>query len=148
MVEFDIPQDEADELIAMCKVRENDIQYRFPGLGGEIRIPLLSEDKRINFHLDIGRGRIDLNKIKYQNRVHQIIILVRLDTSDKPHMNPDGIVIAGPHLHRYREGYGTKWATELPTDIFPTFTDRWELLRSFLDYCNIIDPPIILAGIE
>lgn len=148
MTDFNIRQEEADLLIEMRKFRKNDLQYNFPGPGGEIRVPIQSEDKRINFHLDIGRGRIDLSSFKYQNRVHQIIILVRVDTSMKPHRNPDGSLIIGPHLHRYQEGYGTKWATELPRDLFPSFTDRWELLRSFLNYCNIVEPPIIIAGIE
>lgn len=148
MFDIEIPQDEADALIEMPKYRINDDTWHFPGRGVSINIPLQSEDKRNNFLLDLWRGRLELTKITYQNRVHQMIILVRLDLTGKPHKNPDDDVIAGPHIHRYQEGYADKWAYSIPSDSFSDITDRWQTLKDFMMYCNIVKEPIIIAGIE
>jgi len=50
-------------------MRVNDDRWNYPGLGGSIFIPLISANKRENFLLDISRGKIDLLKGTYQNRV-------------------------------------------------------------------------------
>jgi hypothetical protein len=47
----------------------SDETWDYPSLGGVISIPLISPDKRENFLLDIRKGRIDLSKGSYQNRV-------------------------------------------------------------------------------
>ena len=77
----------------------------------------------------------------------QIYVLVRLDFGGAPHRNPDGKEILSPHLHIYREGFGDKWAFEIPTDKFSHIEDPWETLQDFMQYCNIIDPPNIQRGI-
>jgi hypothetical protein len=148
MVDIEISQDEADALIQMPKVRINDDVWHFPGRGRSINIPLLSEDKRTNFLLDIWRGRLELNKITYQNRVHQMIILVRLDLTGKPHKNPDDEIITGPHIHVYQEGFSDKWAYPVSPDSFSDLTDPWQTLKDFMTYCNIVQEPNIIAGIE
>lgn len=103
MPEINLPQTEADLLIAMEKVLVDKELYDYPGLGGQISIPLMSKNKRENFVLDISRGRIDLSKGTYQNRARQIVILVRLDFGGRPHRNPDDQEVSSPHLHIYRE---------------------------------------------
>jgi len=148
MADIEISQDEADALIQMPKVRVNDDVWHFPGRGRSINIPLLSEDKRTNFLLDIWRGRLELNKITYQNRVHQMIILVRLDLTGKPHKNPDDEIITGPHIHVYREGFSDKWAYPISPGSFSDITDHWQTLKDFMTYCNIVQEPNIIAGIE
>ena len=60
MATIDLLQAEADELIAMAKVKVNDDVYDYPGTGGSLVVPLTSQDKREEFLLDIYRGRIDL----------------------------------------------------------------------------------------
>lgn len=79
----------------------------------------------------------------YQSRTRQIIALVRLDICGSPHRNPDDEEVHGSHIHMYREGFGVKWAFPLPHDRFMENSDRWQLLQDFMDFCNIIDPPII-----
>lgn len=148
MADINLRQDEADSLISMPKIRENEILWNFPGLGNKVAIPLVSEDLREKFLLDINRGRIELLKSTNQLRFHQSIILVRLDLGAQPHRNPDGEIISGPHIHRYREGYGDKWAQPITNSIFTNPDNNWKTFREFMQYCNIIKVPHFHQGIE
>lgn len=147
MTDINLLQSEADALIAMEKVKVDDQSWDYPGLGGGIRVPLISRNKRENFTLDISRGKIDLLKGKYQNRARQVIILVRLDFGGQPHRNPDGKEISAPHLHIFKEGFGHKWAFSIPKDTFPSIGDLWQTLQDFMKFCNITEPPIIERGL-
>jgi hypothetical protein len=148
MADIDIPQAEADALIAMEKrcVEEN-ITWLFPDPGGKLAIPLVSPDKRENFILDITRAQIKLTKATYQNRARQAIILMRLDLDGPPHTNPDGQEIPCPHLHIYREGYGDKWASQLPVARYPNVKDLFSTLEEFMRHCNVTQPPQIDRGL-
>ena len=141
MANFDILQAEANALIAMKKIKVNDDIHEYPDLGGSLRIPLTSEDKREEFMVDITRGKIEIAKGTLQNRARQVIILLRLDYDGALHRNPDGEEIPCPHLHIYREGYGDKWAVPIPTHDFPNTHDHWQTLQDFMRYCNITDNP-------
>jgi hypothetical protein len=143
MPEINLTQAEADALIAMEKHRADDEARRYPSLGGSLIVPLVSADKREQFILDVWRGGIGLAKGTYQNRARQVVILLRLDFGGRPHQNPDGTEVPAPHLHVYREDYGDKWATPLPTDRFTDSDNLWRLLEDFMRYCNITRPPII-----
>lgn len=147
MAEINLTQAEADALIAKEKCRIGNERWKYPGLGGSISIPLVSVDKRENFLIDIGRGRIDLLKGTYQNRSRQVIVLVRLDFGGQPHRNPDDEEISSPHLHIYREGYVDKWAVSVPTDRFTNISDLRQTLEDFMKFCNIIEPPYIDKGL-
>lgn len=148
MSDISVDQATADALIATPKVRVNDEVSHYPGAGGYLTLPLLSSDGRESFHLDIRRGGIDLLKGTYQNRARQVVVLVRLDFGGAPHRNPDGREVPSPHLHIYREGYGDKWAFEVPRDRFSQIQDTWQTLQDFMRFCNVIDPPNIQKGIE
>ncbi len=100
MADIDLTQEEADALIAMPKNRTTDDIFYFPGRGRSVTIPLVSDDKRENFFLDLRRGRIDLLKATYQNRARQTVVLIRLDLAGAPHRNPDDMEVACPHLLR------------------------------------------------
>lgn len=143
-----LDQETADALIAVPKVRTNDEASYCPGPGDRLSLPLLSSDGRESFLLDIRRGRMDLRKGTYQNRARQVVVLVRLDFGGAPHRNPDGEEVPSPHLHIYREGYGDKWAFEVPSDQFTEIQNLWQTLQDFMRYCNIVDPPNILRGIQ
>lgn len=147
MADIDLTQAEADALIAMPKSRLNDDEWDYPGTGGAITVPLVSDDKREGFLLDISRGQIDLLKGKYQNRGRKVVILVRLDFGGPPHRNPDDTEISCPHLHLYREGFGDKWASSVPPGKFPNLGDLWQTLEDFMKYCNVIQPPRIRKGL-
>jgi hypothetical protein len=133
---IDIPQAEADALLAMKKVEQHPKQHRYPNPGGKLQIDLIEENGKELFKLDISRGRVDLSKSTYQTRGRQTIILARLDWG-APHRNPDGEEVGVPHLHLYREGFGDKWAFPLPPEHFPNPTNPWSQLDDFIRMCNI-----------
>lgn len=145
-MDIDLEQSEADRLFELPKRKVNDDMQVFPSLGGRLEVQLTSEDKKEDFLLDIYKGRIDLQKVTYQNRGRKVIILVRLDIAGSPHQNPDGDIIPCPHLHRYREGYGDKWAFPPPA-VFTDINNLPQLLNEFMDYCSIVDKPNIPATI-
>jgi len=144
---IDLTQAEADALIALEKHRVDDNKWDYPNPGESVHIPLISVNGREYFHLDINRGNINLYKGTYQNRYRQVVILVRLDFGGHPHRNPDGNYIESPHIHIYKEGFADKWAFPISKDIFANIDDRWQLLKEFMQYCNITKPPKIERGL-
>lgn len=147
MPDIILAQAEADLLLAMEKHCLDDQEWDYPGLGDELRIPLISADKREDFYLDIGRSNINLAKGKYQQRARHVVILARVDFGGAPHRNPDDQEMSCPHLHLYREGYGDKWAFPLPSGQFSNPSDLWQTLEDFMRYCNITQPPFIKRGL-
>jgi hypothetical protein len=147
LAEINLTQADADALLAMEKHRLGDTAHDYPGLGGALRIPLQSPDKRESFTLDITRGRVNLAKGTYQNRARSVVILARLDFGGAPHRNPDDEEIPCPHLHLYREGFGDKWATAVSAHAFTDVTDNWALLIDFMRFVNITMPPDIRRGL-
>lgn len=143
MADIDITQEEAERLIAMDKCAVEQKAWNFPGPGDRIAVPLISLDKRESFVLDVSRFQIKLTKATFQNRARVAIILYRLDIDGAPHRNPDGQEIPCPHLHRYREGYGDKWAVPAPIDRFPDTTDLLSTLEAFMKHCNITEAPSV-----
>jgi uncharacterized protein DUF6978 len=141
--EVSLTQSDADALLAMEKHRIDDSAYDYPSLGGALRIPLQTPDKREAFILDITRSQIKLNKGTYQNRGRGVVILARLDFGGAPHRNPDDQEIDCPHLHLYRQGFGDKWAMALPVGPFSDPTDPWRLLSDFMRFVNITLPPVM-----
>lgn len=147
MPEINLTQAEADILIAMEKHRVNEDRSDFPMRGQSLTLPLQSVDKREQFLLDLSRARIDLLKVKMQNRARQAVVLARLDLGGAPHRNPDDEEIAAPHLHVYREGFGDKWAMPLPAHRFRNQADLWTTFEDFLLLCNITQPPRVERGL-
>lgn len=147
MADSNLTQAEADALIALEKHRVNEDRRDFPMGGQSLVLPLQSSDKREQFLLDLSRGRIDLLKVKMQNRGRQVVVLIRLDLGGAPHRNPDDEEIPAPHLHVYREGYGDKWAIPVPADRFTATTDLWTTLEEFMRFCSITQPPHIERGL-
>ena len=149
MANVSLTQAEADVLLKMEKLRTDLTNYTYPGVGGKISVPLISKNGQEQFILDIRRARASLKKTKgtYQNRGRRIFILARLDFFGAPHRNPDGEEIGTPHLHLYREGFGDKWAEKVPCEYFPNLHDPWLMLKDFMDYCNITEPPKISPGL-
>lgn len=141
-----LTQQEADALLSLDKHFLGDSRFVFPDLGGALRIPLHSTDRREEFSLDITRGRILLEKNTFQTRARKAVILARLDLAGPPHRNPNGEEIDCPHLHLYREGYGDKWAAPLPA-AFTGIENTVELMDAFMDYCRVVGKPIIERGL-
>lgn len=147
MTEILLTQAEADALFAMEKHRVDATQYDYPGLGGALRIPLLSPDKRETFSLDISRSHVNLAKGTYLDRARGVVVLARLDFGGQPHRNPDDSEIGSPNLHLYREGCADKWAFEVPAAAFSNVGDRWQTLLDFMTFVNVTRAPNILPGL-
>jgi hypothetical protein len=146
VADIDLNQQEADSLMAMEKQRVNDEEWDFPKPGERLTIPLQSSDRRESFTLDVTRASVKLTKATFQNRARQAIVLLRLDIDGAPHRNPDGVDIACPHLHIYREGHGDKWAVPA-TDLIGNDRSLYSILTLFMVRCNITQPPIVQGGL-
>ena len=144
-MQSDLSQAEADALLRMEKYRIDSTAHAFPDLGGHIQIVLQSQNQRESFSLDISRRRIALTT-KYQNRGRQSVVLARLDFNS-PHRNPDDSEVGIPHLHIYKEGFGDKWAYEVPADMLKNPSDPWQVLLDFMSYCSVVDTPNISRGL-
>ena len=147
MARLYLTQPEADSLLAIEKQRKNDTVYTYPDLGGRLSVPLISLDRSESFFLDLSRGRIDLGKHKLQNRGRKTVVLVRLDIGGRPHRNPDGTSIGSPHLHLYREGFADRWPFPVSSNRFSDLRDSHWILRDFLRFCNVVEPPIFQRGL-
>ena len=147
MADINLTQEEANKLMAMEKRAVDKREWLFPAPGDRVAIPLTSLDKRESFVLDVTRAQIKLTKATYQNRARAAIILMRLDLDGPPHRNPDGIEIPCPHLHIYREGYGDKWAIAAPVATYTNTLDLFATFETFMQQCNISDPPKIQKGL-
>jgi len=141
----ELSQTEADVLLHMEKAPGSSDAFDFPDLGGRIEVPLVSRDKREHFLLDIHRKCIALTTT-YQTRARKVIVLARLDFG-APHRNPDGKEVGIPHLHLYREGFGDRWAFEVPADLLSKPDDSWQVLEDFMKYCKIVEKPTIMGGL-
>ena len=148
MANSDLSQSEADFLLALAKRRVDAREWNYPSLGGGLSLPLTSTDGREQFILDIRRSRVNLTKGSYQNRGRRVTVLARLCFGGAPHPNPDGQEIGSPHIHRYREGYGDKWAYPLPAENFPNTANQWGTFQDFLRFCSIVEPPTIRRGLS
>ena len=127
----------------MEKFHLGDSEYDYPIVGGTIRIPLHSHDKKEEFSLDIRRSSIEMKKNTFQNRVKKTIVLLRLDIGGSPHRNPDGEELPCPHIHIFQEGFNDKWAYSVPNDKFSNLNCSSITLNEFMDLCNIVKKPFI-----
>ncbi len=142
-----LSQAEAEYLMALEKEPVEEKEYDYPDLGGAVRVPLQSLDGRELFSLDVTRSWINLSKGSYQNRGRATVVLARLDFGGAPHRNPDDEEISCPHLHVYREGYGDKWAEEIPKNVFKNLADPWQSLLDFMRFCAVTRPPTFRRGL-
>lgn len=64
------------------------------------------------------------------------VVLARLDFAS-PHRNPDDTTVGIPHLHIYLEGYGDKFAYEVPPGMLKNPDDPRQVLLDFLETYHI-----------
>lgn len=149
--EWELSQQEADWLLGIPKWCVGDGVVDFPPPAGEkVIVPVESPDHSVQFSLDILRsGRIIsiARKGKYQTRARGCQVLARVEFNGPVHCNPDGTKVPCPHLHRYRAGYGLKWASPLPLGgVLPSHSP-FDMLLAFMHYCNIGRVPSFELGI-
>ena len=141
---LNLTQDVAELLFETPKYRLGDREWQYPHAGERVIIPLQSWRGREPFTLDLYRGQDNPDKETFQNRARGSVILARLDRGGPPHRNPDKVKVPAPHLHRYREGYGDRWAIPAPVDIFADLGNTEQTLQDFMEFVHIANPPHIL----
>jgi len=136
-----LTQSEADQFIQTVKHFVHPPASISIPPGGDDTYELAGPDDRERFLLDIWRGTLRLTKLKFQNRVRTIVVLVRLDVDGAPHTNPDGQRLSGTHLHVFKEGYDDRWAYPVDTGTFTLLSDPGATFQDFCSYCNVESPP-------
>lgn len=126
----------ADEMLEELKRISNPSEFAFPHQNEIKQMVLSGHDSKRRYIIDVNRkGQIRVSKCTYQNRVNSNIVLLRLDIDGPDHQNPDGKMLSRNHLHIYREGYGDRWAIEVPS-CFIDSNDLIQTLINFLEYCK------------
>lgn len=126
-MESPLDQNEADRLIAVPK--ESILKTVFTWYEGarleEIFVELGGKESK--FLLSLNRNPFE---IRLQLRTKGANVgLARVDNAAQ-HINPDGHVLRGPHLHWYRDGYGLAWAESID---WHDPSKPLDTLRHFLD---------------
>jgi uncharacterized protein DUF6978 len=136
-----LTQAEADQFMQMTKhfVRPPASISIPPGVDDTYELAAL--DDREKFLLDIWRGTLRLTKLRFQNRVRTVVVLVRLDVDGAPHTNPDGQRLPGTHLHLFREDYDDRWAYPVDANMFTLLSDPGTTFQEFCAFCKIESPP-------
>ena len=146
MTDVLLSQVEGDALLEMEKYSSMENIVDFSGLSGDLELKFLCEEGREEFVINYTRHSINIMKRNHHLRVKKAIGLARLDLDGPPHRNPDGVEVGPRHLHIYREGYGLKWAYDVPEQ-FTSLDDAYKTLSDFMKYCNVIQPPEIKVGL-
>lgn len=136
-----ISQHEADELLAMKKIVIAPKSMHLPKRGDKTSWDLESNDGSERFIIDVWRGKIEIARYSVNHRFRKSFVLARVCVNNAPHMNPDGELLSGPHLHLYQEGLGDAYAIPLPKEFFSSPDDIVCTVREFLKYCNVVEHP-------
>lgn len=136
-----LSQDDIDYLLALIKVLTDSKGIKIPSPGECLELQVQGKDDKEKFIIDVNRkGTINIKKCTFQTRYHKSIVLLRLDISGSPHRNPNGDIIDCPHLHIFKEGYGTSWAYPINDKIFSDVDNLAQALKDFLLYNHVEEP--------
>jgi len=136
-----LTQAEAEQLIQMVKHFVNAPAVISIPPGADDTYELAGQNDREKFLLDVWRGTLRLTKLRFQDRVRTVVVLVRLDVDGAPHSNPDGQRLAGTHLHIFREGFDDRWAYPVDPTVFTLLSDPGTTFQEFCAFCKIESPP-------
>jgi hypothetical protein len=119
--------DKANELIHLAKEATKTEVFTWEHNRQQEELLIAVQDRDMHFLLTLKRNPFE---IKAQLRTRERHVpLVRLDNAAQ-HVNPDGTVLRGPHLHWYKEGDGLAWAS--PAD-WCDLTQPMQTVMRFLD---------------
>lgn len=131
-----LAQWEADQLLLARKVYSHDTVVDLC-CGADNDYQVETDDGTEFFLLDArGPGR-NPAKVRFQLRYRRNIVLARMCLAAR-HTNPDGERFAGPHFHRYREGYDDKFAEPLDD----CYASPGDALKEFCRRINLPTPTI------
>jgi hypothetical protein len=137
MADVILTQAEADALIAMEKHRVNEDRSDFPMGGESVVLPLQSADKREQFLVDLGRGRIFEEGQNAEPRAPGCRVGEARSRWCAPSEPGRGGNPGSPSSPLPR-GFGDKWAVAVPRDRFRKIADVWTTLEDFMRFCNIM----------
>jgi len=125
-----LEQWEADQLLLARKVYSHDTVVDL-GYGADNDYQVETDNGLEFFLLDVRGPSRNPSKARFQLRYRRNIVLARMCLAGR-HTNPDGERFDGPHFHRYREGYGDKFADPIgchasPGDALEEFCHRVNL---------------------
>jgi hypothetical protein len=136
-----LTQTEADQFMQMVKhFLRHPSTITIPS-GTDDCYELADPNDRERFFLDVWRGSLRLSKLRFQNRVETVVVLVWLDVDGAPHTNPDGQRLSGTHLHLFKEGYDDRWAYPVDANQFTLLSDPGTTFQEFCSFCKIESPP-------
>jgi hypothetical protein len=141
MTDLILTQQEGDELFAMAKVAVASDPVDLPDFGGRAEFALASKDRREEFVINFTRNHIKLSKRSHHLRGRKVFGLCRLCLDGSPHRNPDGEELGARHMHIYRQGFGLKFAVDLPDGVFRDLDDGLTTIEDFMRYCNVVELP-------
>lgn len=136
-----LTQAEAEQLIQMVKHFVNAPAVISIPPGADDTYELAGSNDREKFLLDVWRGTLRLTKLRFQDRVRTVVVLVRLDVDGARHTNPDGQQLSGTHLHIFREGFDDRWAYPVDPTVFTLLSDPGATFQAFCAFCKIESPP-------
>lgn len=102
-----LTQAKADELIALAKEAVRKDVLTWLQNKSEEEFLIATTDKDLQFILSFKRNPFEV-KAHLRTRDRHIS-LARIDNAAQ-HVNPDGKILRGAHIHWYREGDGLAWA--------------------------------------
>lgn len=122
-----LTQAKADELIARAKEAATKEVFTWLQNTRQEELFLAIGEKEVQFIVSLKRNPFEITaQLRTRDR-H--IPLVRIDNAAQ-HLNPDGTIIRGPHLHWFKEGHGVAWAeavdwyrTDQPLETLGRFLD-------------------------
>ena len=142
---MELPQAKADEYLRVKKkfLFQSKLNLDQPF---NITETLVSDEHGDIFKIDLRQGRIELLMININYRANECVVLCRLDIDDRTHKNPDGKKIVEPHIHLYKEGFGSKFAYPAKNFGFIDFSNSLSSINKFFDFCNIDKTKISIQG--
>ena len=143
MSDIILTQQEGDALLQMEKINVGAAEIDLPDLGGSIELKFSGNEGHEEFIINFAKHSINLLKRNHHLRGRKVIGIARLDLFGPPHRNPDGAEIGPEHIHLYREGFGLKWAYDIPANDFTNLQDTHQTLEDFMRYCHVTQPPLL-----
>ena len=146
-----IESDNFADLFLILKVLA-DKKLNLPDVGNESKSTILAKnDDNIKFELVVNRkGHKNPDNLTYQMvSLKPRRLIIRLDVSGAPHLNPNGEQIPTPHVHIFNEEYMQgKIAIPLEdlTDL-RLVSRLHESIRFFLDYNNVDTTSVLIPAI-
>jgi hypothetical protein len=110
MTGLHLTQIKAEELLAKAKAAARLDAFTWEHNRRQEELVIAVTEQNLEFLLSLKRNPFEITAQLRTRERH--IPLARIDNAAQ-HINPDGSVIRGGHLHWYKEGFGLAWAEKV-----------------------------------